>query len=260
MASEANQATSLYADGWRQGSIFRLDLTVRTFVLAPDGAPVVEHVTAGTWVVASQDCDLDAVTAHHNEPLIEVRPVEDDDGGGDWGIRSRKLRLNENQCVQASGVPARLSPSLLHQVGRGDRQASLSAARAAAFKTWLGLRFDRPAVPKDLVPLAKTIAEKVRRPGGREVAASVHDVLMQFDESRAPPRALLFAVVEPDADREAVRRWLAGVAQAVPTALGVVSGIDVGTKAETSIELLETSYAADASQITWRGPNPQGAP
>ncbi|MBI1843416.1 MAG: hypothetical protein HYR89_02200 [Actinobacteria bacterium] len=257
MAEEREEPQSLYADGWRQGSIFHLDLIGRRHILGSDGQPTEQTMNDDVWVIASQDCDLAAAMPDNNDAVIEIRPVLEDDTG-DWGIRSRKLRVDDQRCVVAEGTPERVSPALLHHVARATREPPLPDGRSSALKTWLGLRYDRPAVPDHLVSLAQDIARRVRRPGGRDTAAKVHDVLMQFDESTDPPRAALFAVVEHDADREAVRRWLADAAKAVPTDLGVVIQVDVGTKSETSLELIETSYAADASQITWRGPEPEG--
>lgn len=258
MAGKESEIANLYQDGWRQGSVFHLDLTLHAFVLELPHGVAVQQVTNRTWVVASQDCDLAGADPDDNDAFIEVRPVVEDNAG-DWGVRSRKVRLDDRRCVLAEGVPGRVSPALLDQVARASRERPLADSRAGAFKTWLGLRFDRPAVPDHLVPLAQDIAKRVRGRSGRAVAAGVHDVLMQFDDSTSPPRASLFAIVLADTDHDDVQAWLAHVALLVPANLGVLAAIDVGTKAETSLELIETSYAADASQITWRGPDPEGA-
>jgi hypothetical protein len=260
MAANEDDTANLYADGWRQGSIFHVELTVHGCVLGSNDAAAVTVMTSTGWVIASQDCDLAAASPSDNEPVIEIRPVvEGDSDTIDWGIRSHALRLDETRRVLSDGLPGRVSPALLHRLARDAREPPLADGRVVAFKTWLGLRFDRPAVPDHLVPLAREIAKRLRRPGGREVAAGVHDVLMQFDDSGTSVRAVLFAVVTEDADRETVLRWLADVAKAVPAALGVVVEVDAGTKAETSLELIETSHTADASQITWRGADPDGA-
>lgn len=39
--------------------------------------------------------------------------------------------------------------------------------------------------------------------------------------------------------------------EAVGLDLGVVAAIDVSTRARTSLELVDTSYAANLSQLTW---------
>ncbi|MCY4369374.1 MAG: hypothetical protein OXF41_08115, partial [bacterium] len=66
-----------------------------------------------------------------------------------------------------------------------------------------------------------------------------------------PVRVALFGVVADDAAPEAVRAWLADVATRINLDLGVVAAIEVGTRAQTPLELVETSYAADLSQLTW---------
>lgn len=72
-----------------------------------------------------------------------------------------------------------------------------------------------------------------------------------------PRRAV--RVIRNDTDAEAVRRWLAQASTRIRTDLGVVETIDVGTRAETTLELIESSYSADLSQLTWRGREPTGA-
>jgi hypothetical protein len=135
----------------------------------------------------------------------------------------------------------------------------MSDERIRGFKTWLGLRYDRPAVPDDLVPLAQeisTVASRIRMP---EVTDQIHDLLMQFDTSSAPYRYKLFAVVTPTADRERVKSWLGQIGTGVSTSSGVLADYEIGTKAETSVELLESSFSANLTSITWRGQSPTGA-
>jgi hypothetical protein len=73
------------------------------------------------------------------------------------------------------------------------------------------------------------------------------------------PAFYLFAVATEGADRGAARRWLVDVGTAVPEHLGVLAGADAGYRSETSLELLETSYSADLSKLSWPGPEPTGA-
>lgn len=67
--------TSLYDDGWRQGTIFEANLHLATVVLGSSGDPEPASHPHTRWVVASQDCDLDGADAAESEPCIEVRPV-----------------------------------------------------------------------------------------------------------------------------------------------------------------------------------------
>jgi hypothetical protein len=247
----------LYAAGWRQGSI--LDATLDASVLE-SGEGGVQHKARSfsRWVVCTQDCDLASAATDSDEAVVELRPVLRSDPPKDWGIRSRRFLLGEKDYVDASLPRCFISPKALVQAIDPELE-EIEPGRARAFKTWLGRRYDRPAVPEHLVPIAKEVAARCGTRGGRDVAAGVHDVLMQFDEARNPPRVALFAVVHDDADPDEVRKWLADASTGVRRDLGVVEAIDAGTRAETSLELIETSYSADLSQLTWRNKEPTGA-
>ncbi|MGH8827624.1 MAG: hypothetical protein ACRDVZ_08530, partial [Jiangellaceae bacterium] len=87
-----------------------------------------------------------------------------------------------------------MTPALLNVI-QPSRQPPLVEGRALAFKTWLGLRYDRPAVPDHLVDLGREIAKRCETKGSRETAKKVHDVLMQFNDTQTPPHVALFAVI-----------------------------------------------------------------
>ena len=76
-----------------------------------------------------------------------------------------------------------------------------------------------------------------------------------------PIRFSLFAVLENDQDRDDVRAWLADIATAVPADLGIADEIEARDANGISLHLIETSYAADVAQLTWRPnqPRPDGA-
>lgn len=250
---------SLHGEGWRQGSVFYAEFPLDIVVMHGELIGRETTGTHGVWVVAEQDCNLAGADADDAGARIEVRPVYMRDPPTDWGIRSKRFRLDDSgRYLQDQAPKLLVSPAVLTSVA-GTRESPLPSARALAFKTWLGLRYDRPAVPDHLIPLARRIAENLRRPGGRLVAARVRDVLMQFDDAQSPPQFALFAVLDDAANAGEVRAWLATAALAVSNELGVGVSFEVGTSAETSLYLLETSYAADASQLTWTGREPQGA-
>jgi hypothetical protein len=148
-------------------------------------------------------------------------------------------------ALKAAGIPVR-------QVDPG---------RKLGYTTWLGKRYDRPAVPPELLPLAKKIAEVVRAKRNRAVGARVRDILMQFGTADGQRRFSLFAVLDSAQDETEVRVWLSGIALQIPTELGIVDQIEAATARGTSLELVETAYSADLSQLTWRpnAPSPEGA-
>jgi hypothetical protein len=86
----------------------------------------------------------------------------------------------------------------------------------------------------------------------------VRDVLMQFRQGE-PPRFSLYAVLADEADREAIREWLVDIARNVPPELGIGDQFEAETAQGISLHLIETSYAADVTQVTWGREEPEGA-
>jgi hypothetical protein len=260
--AEKGTMTSLYDDGWRQGAIFDADLPFHAVVLGPSAEPEPAQCFHRRWVVASQDCDLDGADVADAEPCIEVRPVYTETPPTDWGIRSQRLLLTQGEYVVSSSPRLHISPAVLTMLdGRGTTRRQIEEERRPAFARWLGLRYDRPAVPPHLVGLARRISDEVARRRHRSTAARVRDVLMQFDDDTDPVRFSLFAVLDADVDEEEVRVWLAEVGTAIPTDLGIADRIEAATADGIAYSVIETSYAADVTQVTWRPgqPGPEGA-
>jgi hypothetical protein len=253
---------SLYSAGWRQGSLFAVTLPLDYVVLDSNGLPAREQTEHDLWAVATQDCDLDSAETDSAEPLIELRPVYTDDPPADWGIRSSRFLLTDTEYLWSQGPRTTVCPAVLTALlGAGHARRDLPAGRWLPFVTWLGLRYDRPAVPPELVPLARRIADEVRRRQNRPTAMRVRDVLMQFADDDGQVRFSLYAVLEQSGDEDVVRGWLADIAMRIPTELGVADVIEAAPATGISFHLIETSYAADVTQLTWRPnqPEPEGA-
>jgi hypothetical protein len=254
---------SLYELGWRQGTVFDADLPLDAVVLnVSAGRAVRAQGQHGRWVVATQDCDLDFSRSDLHEPTIELRPVYSDDPPTDWGIRSASLLLTEKDHIDSSSPRTFVSSALLTALEeQGAVLCTLAEARRQALKTWLGLRYDRPAVPPELLPLARKIADIVSAKRNRPVGTRVRDVLFQCDEETNPVRFSLFAVLDDPGNEDAVREWLAEIAASVPAELGVADQIEAAPATGISLHLIESSYAADLSRLTWRPGEsaPQGA-
>jgi hypothetical protein len=250
---------SLYDRGWRQGSLLTAALPFETIVLAPTGQPERDQGTHERWAVATQDCDL--VRCEEDEELatIELRPALTDDPPAERGIRAAKFRLNDVEYLHSTTPRAMVSAAVLMTCTRDD--PALTADERRALKTWLGLRYDRPAVPQDYEELAKVIATEVSRKKNREVGKKVRDVLMQFDGPPTAPRFYLTAVLESEADRDEVRAWLSSISQDIPIESGVAAALYAEPASKISLELIEASYAANLSHLTWRPNNsaPEGA-
>jgi hypothetical protein len=214
------------------------------------------------WVVASQECDLDLTDVTESTPTVELRPVfaQEPPAYPDWGIRSRRFLLSADDYVEAPSSHTLISANLLSVLLEqgAQRDAPLPDNRSIAFKRWLGLRYDRPAVPPEFGPLAKRIATEVEQKRRRPIGRRVRDVLMQF-QADAPPRFSLFAVLADEVDRTTVREWLVEIARSVPRELGIGDQFEAEAAEAISLHLVETSYAADVTQVTWRREEPEGA-
>ncbi|MGW2226600.1 hypothetical protein [Streptomyces formicae] len=248
---------SLFDAGWRQGSLLECELPLSAIIVNPEGIPQTTSRQQGFWVLVTQDCDLSGFSVTSNEPTVELRPVYREDPPSDWGIRARRLLLADDIFLISEAPRLTVSPAALMQL-RECMLPTLDDGRLVALKTWLGLRYDRPAVPPELVELMKAVAKAFNRPRG-PLQGKVHDILVEVEEADNPLFGV-FVVITEDVDPEAVRSWAAGRISDVPGELGVLETLEVGTRAEVSLELLENSYSADLSQITWGKSNgPLGA-
>lgn len=255
--------TSLYDEGWHQGTIFETALPLDAVILnGSSGRPERRTGTHDRWAIATQDCDLDQTEIADPEPTIELRPVYTEDPPPDWGLRSAKLRLTAEDYVQSASPRTHVSATVLTALKtNGATTTQPSFSRRQGFTTWLGKRYDRPAVPPELLPLARKIAEAATARRNRPTGARVRDVLVQFDESASPTRFSLFAILENEADEPEVRTWLSAISLKIPPDLGLADQIGAATARGISLELIETSYSADVTQVTWRpnNPDPEGA-
>ena len=251
--------SNLYADGWRQGSVVECELeaTHLTIDAIDDGVNPITQ-TYSSWMVCTQDCDLHNAELEANEPLIELRPILSDERLRDWGVRNRHFVVAPGRCIDANAVRCLVTPSLLGSLALG-RKDGLNEERRRFFKTWLGLRYDRPAVPEQLIPLARQIAARCSDRSGRDISSRVHDVLMQFDPSQTPVRFVLFGIVDKSDDKSEVRSWLADVGNRIDAKLGIMSDAIVETRSDTPLQVVEESYSADLSQLTWSRRKPEAS-
>lgn len=215
-----------------------------------------------------QDCDLAwrALTGESEPHLVELRPVHVSGAPTDWGIRSQHFRLDEEgRYLKATAPAVRVAPDLLVTA---THRACLDQASQQRLKTWLGFRYDRPAVPQTYVELAKALADQLSKKRHRASAATVRDVLAQFLRVEDGSTSYqLVAVLEGgpfDADDEVVvaaRTWLADAALGVDAALGTAASIEAYGDEDVSLAFVEQSFSLDLARLSWpiNLPGPVGA-
>jgi hypothetical protein len=253
--------------GWYQGCTFRLSLPLSHISLA-GGRPQNHERVHDLWLLSDQDCDLAwrALTDQDDPFLVELRPVFTADPPTDWGIRSQKLRLDEgDQHLRATEPAVRVTPDL---VLLSEHLGCLDGNSQQRLKTWLGLRYDRPAVPQAYVELAKALAEQLSKKRYRASAGPVRDVLAQFWREEDGSVSYQLVAVLPGGPSEAsddiivgTRSWIAEAALAVDGGLGSARSIEVYGDEEVGLAFIERSFSLDLSRLSWppNAPGPVGA-
>lgn len=259
---------SLRGEGWLQGCTLRLPVPLRHAAVVDGTVEEVVH-THDLWLIAEQDCDLAwraILREDADEFLIELRPVFTDAPPTDWGIRNQKFLLSadDGRHLLANAPAVRVTPQV---IVTADHVACLDGDHQLRLKTWMGLRYDRPAVPQRYMKLARALADALSVKKNRARAERYRDVLAQYWDEDGVTKYTLVAVL-PDgphaANSEAVtdaRTWLADSVRDVPAALGVAVSLHAYGDDTISLQYLEGSYSVDLTRLSWppNRPGPTGA-
>lgn len=215
------------------------------------------------WVLVAQDCDLAWNSVSGSDSLVELRPVYRETPPQEWGIRSSKFRLDEDGAYLLDSSPAvRVEPDVVLAATHSCTEHSEPAQR---LKTWLGLRYNRPAVPQEYVPLAQDIAKRLKKNSHKQAEERVRDILAAFQKAADGTIEFTLTAVVPRERAAAdvglllgTREWLASIALAVPSDLGLGIDIEALTDEEVSLAQVETSYSLDLTTVSW--PNKEPGP
>lgn len=260
-------SNSLRSKGWQQGCELRLPLPLRhTAVVHGAIADVVQ--THELWVIAEQDCDLAwrAIVLDDTEKfLVELRPVFTEDPPEDWGIRNQRFLLDANGHHLLANAPVvRVTSEVIDAAEHVD---CLNDDHQLRLKTWMGLRYDRPAVPQRYMNLARALALALSVKKNRTRAERYRDVLAQYWYEDGVTRYTLVAVLPGgphDATSDDVvdaRTWLANSVRDVPADVGVAVSLEAYGDDALTLQYLEGSYSVDVSKLSWppNKPGPAGA-
>ncbi|MBO3740918.1 hypothetical protein [Actinoplanes flavus] len=217
------------------------------------------------WVIASQDCDLAwKALIGSSDFLLELRPAIVDAEVKDWGIRNSKYLLDtKGNCIDNNLPRLQVTPSV---VAAGQHLSCLDDESVLRLKTWLGLRYDRPAVPQRYVKLARSISEKVKAKRGRTFADLVRDVLIHFTDEKdsTNPFELVAVLNTKEASPETlenITEWLAEIALGAPAELGIATYFQAVPDSGISLAYIENAFSLDVSNVSWpfKTPGPSGA-
>lgn len=243
---------SLRAAGWRQGCTFSVALPL-AWVSATDGRPQVQNEVFDEWIVAAQDCELawKAITDDSSGILIELRPILREDPPSDWGIRSQKYLVDTTGAYIDNNLPRlAVHPNVLAYANH-----LTCPTDSRRFKTWLGLRYDRPAIQQEYVQLADLLIGKAKAKRTRPLAERVRDLLVTFQTDAEGQIFFELVGVLPssatDVEVEQVLDWLSSIALEIPETAGIAERIDARTDNQVSLAFVERSFVLDASSLSW---------
>ena len=105
------------------------------------------------WLLATQDCDLAQTPCTNTTRQFELRPVftrtKDDKLDG---LRSRTILVKDDLVLRSDSKKLTLTARALNSL-KAKRENDLDEERRVQIKTWLGLRYDCPAIPTPFVSL-----------------------------------------------------------------------------------------------------------
>jgi hypothetical protein len=129
------------------------------------------------------------------------------------------------------------------------RDNMLTDIERREFKTWLGLRYDRPAVPIPFEDLAKVILYPTvigRLP--ENLKNRIRDVLVLYESVK---EVRLIAVLRDEADRNDAEDWLDECAELLYRERSiVVIERHAGSSKRVSLQDIETYYALDSAELS----------
>lgn len=219
-----------------------------------EGQPVERRDVHGVWLLAEQDCNLAWKALLDTSFGVELKPVYVDDPPDDMGVRAMKFLLDgsgAHLCADATSV--HVTSEVVDAAVHATCCVPDSTRR---LKTWLGLRYDRPAVSERYVTLARSLADRIKAKRRRSAGEPVRDVLATFRTKADGGAEYTLVAVLPHrtatpAMIETTREWLSEAALEVPIALGHPMKIDAYPDDRISLAYVEESFSLDISSVSW---------
>jgi hypothetical protein len=133
---------------------------------------------------------------------------------------------------------------------KGKREEDLSAERRVEIKFWLGLRYDRPAIPERFVPLGIQLKAKFLEAQPDGFIGVIRDVWVYF---ATETEVRLFFIIAEAADvrRYEILDWVDDVAAEMLDTNGVaVLERHVETSFGTPLWVLQNYYGLDVTDLS----------
>jgi hypothetical protein len=239
---------SLYAEGWRQGSLIRETMVVH-FIDLRDGAVVDCSERFDYWLLATQDCDLEQTPCTNSARQFELRPVlprtKDDKLDG---LRSRTIIVKDEFVLRSDSKKLTLTARALNTL-KAKREDDLDEDRRAQIKTWLGLRYDRPAIPTPFVALGLRLKKAFIDEMADDFIGVVRDVWVYFDDEHTV--RLFVILVDAQKQRaQDVRDWTDDVIGNLNDEGIIVSERHVEPPERTPLSVLQSYFGLGLAELS----------
>jgi hypothetical protein len=255
---------SLHDLGWRQGFLVTASLTAQVYTIE-DGVQRTSELVHGLWLLAEQDCDLAQTDVGDIAKQFELRAVRYHEGDIPRGITGGRMRINATQCVHALDIVTKVTATWL--AANFENAISVDPETRREVKTWMGYRYDRPAVPaaiskihtriQKLAKFARTEPQQnvAQKNWSRLDLGKVRDLLVGYEETagQGKVRANLYAIAKEERDVVELQAWVERIRDAVEdTEPFIVFMVDARDPDNTPISLLETAYSVygDSHSLT----------
>lgn len=243
-------APSLHDEGWRQGSLIREPLDVHYLGVKDDGSIGDCTLRHGLWMLVTQDCDLDQTKIINTTRQFELRPVYDQTPNDTVeGWRTRNVLVKDKLVLRADSPKLTVSVAALQSL-KSKRENGVEEDRRVQIKIWLGLRYDRPAIPKPFVSLAEALYAKIIAELPARFSNVVRDAWVYFEEDASIRLFLILGDLHQNSVQD-VLDWLDDdIIPAFSDQGIIVLERQAATSRGTSLWVLQTYYGLDKTDLS----------
>jgi hypothetical protein len=163
-------------------------------------------------------------------------------------LRSRTILVKDDLVLRSDSKKLTLTARAINSL-KAKRENDLDEERRVQIKTWLGLRYDRPAIPTPFVSLGERLKKAYLDDLPIEFIGIVRDVWVYF-ENEHEVRIFVILVDVQKGRADDVRDWVADVAATLSDENIAVRELHVEGPDRTPLSVLQTYYGLGLAELS----------